>query len=238
MSGDLLNSDRRLDELLNQATNRAKATFLAVDLLQQVIQELQQDFEVYVVSVTGNETRAKDEWGFSDAVTSDNYDFTITNILRYILRDSVTFIDGEGPTEALVTVAGQGILITHGAAKNQQTDLEKAVMQIKGRYASKKKRVDFVLLGHLHSARIGDTYARSSSLAGANAYSEFGLQLESRASQNLHIIYKSGNRDSIKVDLQHCDGVDGYKIEEQLEAYRAKSASKLKQKKTIFEIVV
>ena len=28
LTGDLMNSDRRLDELLNQATNRAKATFL------------------------------------------------------------------------------------------------------------------------------------------------------------------------------------------------------------------
>ena len=32
MTGDLLNSDRRLDELLSMATNRAKATFLALGL--------------------------------------------------------------------------------------------------------------------------------------------------------------------------------------------------------------
>jgi hypothetical protein len=31
--GDFLNSDRRLDELLSNATNRSKATLLAVDIL-------------------------------------------------------------------------------------------------------------------------------------------------------------------------------------------------------------
>ena len=44
LTGDLMNSDRRLDELLNQATNRAKATFLGVDILQQAILDLNEDF--------------------------------------------------------------------------------------------------------------------------------------------------------------------------------------------------
>jgi predicted phosphodiesterase len=238
MSGDLLNSDRRLDELLNQATNRSRATFLAVELLQQFIRDLQRDFNIYIVSVSGNESRVKDEWSFADAVASDNYDFTIVSILRYLFRDSVTFIEADSATETLVAVAGQGVLLTHGFAKSHLSDVERAVMQVKGRYAGKKKRVDFVLLGHLHSARIGDTYARSSSLAGANSYSEYGLQLESRASQNVHIFYKNGNRDSIKVDLQNCVGVVGYPMDKALEAYHVKSAGKLRQKKTIFEVVV
>ena len=46
LTGDLLNSDRRLDELLNQATNRAKATFLSVDIMQQVVLDLNKDFNV------------------------------------------------------------------------------------------------------------------------------------------------------------------------------------------------
>ena len=40
MQGDLLNSDRRLDELLQMATNRTKATFLEVDIFQQIILHL------------------------------------------------------------------------------------------------------------------------------------------------------------------------------------------------------
>ena len=62
-SGDLLNSDRRLDELLSMATNRAKATFLAVAIVQQVILDLNEHFNVSVASVTGNESRVKDNWG-------------------------------------------------------------------------------------------------------------------------------------------------------------------------------
>ena len=54
-TGDLLNSDRRLDELLNQATNRAKATFLSVDIMQQVILDINKQFNVSVASVVGNE---------------------------------------------------------------------------------------------------------------------------------------------------------------------------------------
>lgn len=41
MTGDLMNSDRRLDELLSQATNRAKALFLSVMIIEQAILDLQ-----------------------------------------------------------------------------------------------------------------------------------------------------------------------------------------------------
>ena len=56
-TGDLLNSDRRLDELLSMATNRAKATFLAVDIFQQIILELNEHFNISICSVTGYECR-------------------------------------------------------------------------------------------------------------------------------------------------------------------------------------
>jgi len=39
-TGDLLNSDRRLDELLSQSTNRAKATVLAVDLYKHMLLDI------------------------------------------------------------------------------------------------------------------------------------------------------------------------------------------------------
>ena len=57
LTGDLLNSDRRLDELLAMATNRSKATFLAVDILQQGILHLNKHFNITVLSVSGNESR-------------------------------------------------------------------------------------------------------------------------------------------------------------------------------------
>ena len=113
-SGDLLNSDRRLDELLNMATNRAKATFLAVDILQQVILHLNKHFNISVCMVTGNESRVKPEMGWSNIIASDNYDYTIFQTLRYIFRKSdIKFIDGD-PSEIVVEVAGQNLLVIHG----------------------------------------------------------------------------------------------------------------------------
>jgi hypothetical protein len=64
MTGDLLNSDRRLDELLTNVTNRSKATLLSVFMLEQVIMDLAQDFTVSVASVTGNESRVGKDRGW------------------------------------------------------------------------------------------------------------------------------------------------------------------------------
>ena len=234
-SGDLLNSDRRLDELLSMATNRAKATFLAVDILQQVILHLNKHFNVSVCSVTGNESRVKKDWGWSQMMASDNYDFTIHNTLKYIFRDSkVKFIDGD-PTELVVNVAGQNLLVLHGNGTIKK-GIDTSINQLIGRYRLRGTKVDYVIFGHVHSARVGDNFARSSSMVGANDYSEKALNLSGRASQNCYIFYKNGNRDGIKIDLQNYG--KGYNIDKSLEAYNAKSGDKTKRGTTIFKVVV
>tara|TARA_R110002012_G_scaffold321531_1_gene549715 strand:+ start:333 stop:1529 length:1197 start_codon:yes stop_codon:yes gene_type:complete len=236
LTGDLLNSDRRLDELLNQATNRAKATFLSVDIMQQVILDLNKDFNVSVASVVGNEGRANKELGWSNVVATDNYDYTIYNCLRYLFKDSkVHFIDGD-PSEIVVNVAGQNLLLLHGHG-GLRGGIEKAINQIMGRYSAKGIDVDYVIFGHVHSARVGDNYSRSSSMVGANDYSEKALNLTGRASQNCYIFYNNGNRDGIKVDLQNVSN-KGYEIDKSLEAYNAKSAQKTNKQETIFKVVV
>ena len=236
LSGDLLNSDRRLDELLSMATNRAKATFLAVDILQQVILHLNEKFNVNVVSVTGNESRVKKDWGWSTMMASDNYDFTIHNTLKYLFRDSnINFIDSD-PTEVVVNIAGQNLLILHGNGSVKRTGLESSINQMVGRYKMRGTNINYVIFGHIHSARIGDNYARSSSMVGANDYSEKALNLAGRASQNCYIFYNNGNRDGIKVDLQNYG--DGYDIQASLEAYNAKSNEKLNKGTTVFKVVV
>jgi len=235
-SGDLLNSDRRLDELLQMATNRAKATFLAVDILQQVILHLNQNFNVSVCMVTGNESRIKKDWGWSTLIATDNYDYTIFQTLRYLFKDSdIKFIDGD-PTEVVVEVAGQNLLVLHGNGAIKKTAIESSVSQMIGRYRLRGTKIDYVIFGHIHSARIGDIYSRSSSMVGANDYSEKALNLSGRASQNCYIFYDNGNRDGIKVDLQNYD--EGYDITKSLEAYNAKSSAKLNQGTTIFKVVV
>ena len=236
LTGDLLNSDRRLDELLSESTNRSKATFLAVSLLEQTVIDLAKDFKITMVNVTGNESRIQEHIGWSEILATDNYDYTIYNILKFIFRKTpINFIEGN-PIEQTVEVNNQNVLFLHG---NQlKAKMEQAVQKIKGKYIARKTSVDFIISGHKHSARIGDTYARGSSLVGANGYSDSALQLESRASQNIHIFYGDGNRDSIKIDLQNTNGIKGYDINKELEAYNAKSANKAKKKTTVVKVVI
>lgn len=236
MTGDLLNSDRRLDELLSEATNRSKATFLAVNLLEHFILDLDKDFNISVASVIGNESRIDKEVGWSDITATDNYDFTIFNILKLLFKNSnIKMLEGD-PVEQIVEVSKQNVLLLHGN-QLKANSMEQSIQKIKGKYTARKINVDFVLSGHLHSARIGDVFARGASLVGANAYSDNALQLESRASQNIHIFYKNGSRDSIKVDLQNADYVKGYNIVKELEAYNAKSLKKSKKKRTVINVV-
>ena len=235
-SGDLLNSDRRLDELLIMATNRAKATFLADDILQQVIMDLNSNFNVSVTMVTGNESRVKKDWGWSGNIASDNYDYTIFQTLRYIFKDTdITFVDGD-PTEVVVEVAGQNLLVLHGNGSIKK-GIDTSITQLMGRYRARGIDINYVIFGHIHSARVGDNFSRSSSMVGANDYSEKALNLSGRASQNCYIFYDNGNRDGIKVDLQNYTD-DMYDIEKSLESYNAKSHEKLNVGKTIFKVVV
>ena len=127
-------------------------------------------------------------------------------------------------------------MLLHGQG-SRTAKHESSVNQFKGRYASRGIHIDYVISGNIHSARIGDTYARSSSLVGANDYSEKALNLSGRASQNLYVFYKNGNRDGIKVDLQYVDN-KGYNIDKSLEAYNPKSQEKLSTKTTILEIKI
>jgi len=236
MTGDLMNSDRRLDELLSEATNRSKATFLAVNILEHFILDMAKDYQVTVANVVGNESRITKDVGWTEAIASDNYDFTIYNILKLLFRNSnIKMLDGN-LLEQIVEISGQNVLLLHGN-QLKSNSMEQSIQKIKGKYTSQKINVDFVLSGHLHSSRIGDVYARGSSLVGANAYSDSALQLESRASQNLHIFYLNGTRDSIKIDLQVTDGIKGYDIIKDLQAYNAKSLNKAKKKKIITNVV-
>ena len=236
LTGDLMNSDRRLDELLNQASNRANATFLAVDIMQQVVLDLNSRFNVSVANVVGNEGRANKELGWSNQVATDNYDYTIFNCLRYLFKGSkVHFIDGD-PSELVINVAGQNLLMIHGHGAIS-AGVEKSINQICGRYSMKGIKIDYVIFGHVHSARVGDCFGRSSSMVGANDYSEKALNLGGRASQNAYVFYDNGNRDGIKIDLQNVD-CDGYEIDKTLEAYNAKSAKKNRKRETIFKVVV
>ncbi|MGQ4893422.1 MAG: hypothetical protein ACP6IQ_02215 [Candidatus Njordarchaeia archaeon] len=236
LTGDLLNSDRRLDEILNAATNRVQATFLATDILQQFIRDIATEYYVTVTSVTGNESRIPQDVGWTDNVASDNYDVMIFNILKYILVNykNINFIQG-GITETVININGFNILLLHGHGAIN-SNIEKSIEQIKGRYAGRGIIIDYVIIGHKHSAIISDTFARCSSLSGSNTYNEHKLNLYSKASQNIYILHPNKLIDGIKIDLQLDNGPE-YDYNKALEAYNSQF-DKIKKKHTIFEVVI
>ena len=238
MTGDLLNSDRRMDELLSNAGNRAKASVLAVDLYQQALRELNEDFEVSVGSVSGNESRIHKEMGWNAEAASDNYDFVIHQHLSLLLEGTgIHFFPADDPGEMVVEIAGQNCLFIHGHGAIGR-DIQKNVQAAKGRYLERGISVDLMFWGHVHESLIADAYARSSSLVGSNAYAQKALNFTSRASQNLYVVLPDGGFHGFKFDLQNVEGVEGYKIDERLEAYNTKSADKARPRETVFRVVV
>ena len=237
MTGDLMNSDRRLDEMLNAVSNRTKATFLAVDILQQFILDLNKDFNITIAYVSGNESRVNPEIGWNDNIVSDSYDTMIFYILKKVFEKSkgIYFIEGDC-SELTICINGVNILMMHGHGCINGS-VEKSIEQVKGRYASHGVIIDYVIFGHIHSAIVGDHFARSSSLCGSNAYNEKSLNIRGRASQNLYVIHNNKLIDGIKVDLQITTG-DQYNVDTTLAEYNQKGDSKGKDTRTIFQVVV
>ena len=233
ITGDLLNSDRRLDELLNASSNRSKATFLGIHLLKHFILDLNSVANISVGCVSGNESRVNKDLGWVDQIVTDNYDFVIFEILRMLLPD-INFVTS-GALELVVEINGHNVLLIHGhQLGNMQND---KIAKLMSKYARNGVMLDFIICGHLHETKITDMFARSSSLVGANAYSENALLLSSRAAQNIYIM-KDKERHDIRIDLQHTKGFNGYPINKELSSYNAKSLDKSLKKQTIFKIVI
>lgn len=237
MTGDFLNSDRRLDEMLNQATNRAQATFLGYLILRHFLNDIASIGQTDCYFVTGNESRIKDEMGFSKVTASDNYDVTIFHMLKIAFEtsDRVSFHEGD-PSEQVIKIGDEYFLLMHGTTMGTGNTQGK-ITQIVGKYALKGIKLRYVFYGHVHSSHISDWYARSSSLTGSNTYNENALHLIGRAAQNIFFYHGDGILDSIKIDLQGEFG-EGYEIDSELEAYNVKSADKIKTHETIFKVVI
>ncbi len=233
ITGDLINSDRRLDEKLSMATNRAKSTFLGVHLLKHFILDINESAEVQVCCVTGNESRVNLDLGWVDLVASDNYDFTIFEMLRLLLPD-INFLRGDA-LELVVEINGKNMLVIHGHQLGRMDSNQ--VGKVISKYSARGVIIDFIICGHLHETMIRDNIARSASLVGSNAYSENALNLSGTAAQNIYCFTDDGRHD-IRIDLQETNGWDGYDIKEELFAYNAKSAQKTYKKETIFKIII
>jgi hypothetical protein len=237
-TGDLLNSDRRLDELLGASTNRSKATVMMVHLFKQAIIEVASKYPVSIVSVLGNESRVNKEMTFSNEALSDNYDFTIIAQLEQIFAHSkvrnVKFL-GHDKVKEVVDFGKQKWLISHNL--NGTVDNQVKTQSEIGMYSLMGHNIDYSIGGHIHATRITDFSARSSSMAGSNTYNENALGLLGRATHNCYVV--NGKQRFIQInDLQDTEGVKGYEIVKAIEAYNAKSNAKLKVEKTIMSIVI
>ena len=240
--GDLMNSDRRLDELLAMSTNRAKATLLAVHLYKQFLMDLRSEFFVDCFGVTGNESRAKENLGWVDVVATDNYDFTIFSMLQVVfetMEDKGMRFHDFNANEVVFKLHNETFLGVHGHQVNA-TD-QKKCQAIIGKYAAKGINITHILCGHIHATVVSDYVSRNASLVGSNAYSEEALGFVSKAAQNIHLVTPQG-LDGIKCDLQNVEGVDGYDIIEALAAYNARSADKaheaMRTPQTIVKVVI
>lgn len=237
--GDLLNSDRRLDEITAQATNRTQAMVLAVEIFQQAIRELAKTWYLDIVWVCGNEGRVNQEIGFNSTVASDNYDHAIPMMLQMLFSDydGVKFHFPDNPMEVVFNVNGKNVLLFHGHGGGSGTPEMKA-SKARGRYAERGICIDFIIWGHIHSAIINELYARSGSPAGANAFSDGALGLAGRASLNSYVVSLLGEISGTVIPLQEYSEYEGYSIDESLAAYNAKSLQKTLTKTSILEIVI
>lgn len=233
-TGDGINSDRRLDEKLVMATNRTRALWLAIDLLQLFIRDINQVANVDFAYVIGNESRITENNGWVDMVASDNYDYSIYEGLKRLFAGSrsVRFVDGD-IVESVVSIAGQNVLLIHG--HQLAKDKEKSADRLIRKYAQKDVKIDLIVCGHLHHTVLMDYICQAGSLCGANDYSDKALLLNGKATQGIYKITETGS-DKISIDLQNTDNFDGYDIDMTLATYNVKSADKLNRKTTVFEV--
>ena len=225
MGGDFINSDRRHDEVLNNATNRSRAVVLAVHLLRQFILDLRQNFYIDVVGVCGNEGRAKEELAWSAVGATDSYDALTYWMLRQVLEseeDRGLRFNSLQSNECVFTIHNETFLLVHGH-QVKMTD-QKSVQAIMGKFQARGINVSHVIAGHIHAAMVSDYASRNSSLCGSNSYSSAALNFISKASQNIHIVHKEGGLDGIKLDLQQVpEGYKGYDMMSALQQHGART---------------
>lgn len=211
LGGDLLTSSRRLDELLNLATNNAIASVMATQLIGSFIHTLADKFTIKIGSVTGNESRLDKNLGFTNLVATNNWDTTIYMTLELLFKnhDRVDFV-GFASNELVFRVEEKNFLLIHGHTVPNKI-CQKDIQNIVGKYSQQGVKIDYTLLGHIHSTYISDNFSRNSSLIGSDEYAAEALNYSSRASQNLHIV-RNGDIMSMNIDLQDYDGYIGFDL--------------------------
>ncbi len=223
LTGDLVNSSRRVSEKLAQISSLCKAALLLTSILEQAFIELRKaGFTLHVTSIVGNESRLLKDMESGEMSASENWDFLIFNNLRHLFKQvkGVNFIIPDNNIMSILEFPnGFNMLMLHGHTVRGQAD--KAIWKLIQNYVFQGTPINMVIMGHLHNASIGDFICRASSLCGANSYSSNDLMFLSRASQNVYVINEDKSFKGVKIDVQETDGIIGYDIIEELESYVA-----------------
>ena len=214
ITGDLLNSDRRPDELLTNAGNRSETYIQTLQILSGFLTDLARKYKIKVLSVIGNESRMDE---FPPMMNpTHNFDFLVHKGLSMLLsncKDRITFLNVERNYEKLYSVGGLNILFIHGYKYNP-----KKLSKLIAKYNMVGKIIDYVILGHIHETNIEGKQGRSGSLSGSNFYSAHMLHLLAKATQNIYIVKKEegatkASISPIAVDLQNISGCNMYKFD-------------------------
>jgi len=216
MTGDSVNASHVLSKIVLNADSQARIVTQATFILKEFILDLNQDLNIGITAVVGNESRVimKNFDNFQDSdenLATNSFDYILFNMLKLSLEGSpgISFMGGNF-LEKVIKVNGQNVLLTHGTnigAANPSL----MVNRIVAAYAKKGIILDHCLFGHIHSPQLTDSYSRSGGLPGSNGYSE-SKSLIGKASQNLLLFGDHGDIQSIAIDLQNVELVEGYEI--------------------------
>ena len=225
--GDICNNVTLLCKRLQQTSNRATTTIMAVVLMEHFILDIYEACPNIVFAGVGNNESRYDEDYFEDEYLITNCaDYVVYNMLELLFTDipTIKFLGGRN-CEKVVNINGSNILLTHGVAFGKG-DVEKAVQQAISRYSVKNVDIRYVLLSHIHCTRNSNFFSRHGSLVGGNAYSNSTLNLQTRASQNILTVSKNGDINSLMIDLEDVDGIIGYDISNEIKKFSLKSRDK------------
>ena len=218
LTGDLFNSSRRFDELIENQDSLCVALLTGCDLVTKFMLDVTDNGRIssHVYSVFGNESRIRQD--YTSIWWEDNFDYLLHKIIEQKLSAYKTFRFEEPALDhsmIIKDVLGANILLIHG---HNRTSFENEFIKY-GQQKDFEDRViiDYMIWGHVHKTQLKPESRRSSSLVGSNAYSFHRLGINGYAEQNMHIITKeTENRvptlQTITFNLDYTDEFPGYSM--------------------------
>ena len=171
-----------------------KCFYLIKNLIDKLYNHLN---KIDIDCVVGNESRfdSSNPHTNLNEVAKNSIDYMIYEMLNLAYKENKGILvhSTNNYFENLVDINGFNLLAIHGDKINHNK-LESELSKLKYKiYQDTKKSVDYIVMGHIHSALITDGYSRNASLVGADEYATRGLNIpESYVSQLFGVL----NRDT------------------------------------------